>query len=172
MREGVKRKRTSVTRATPYTKGTLVFYVRPAPTLVFCTRSASSSSSMRSWRWNLDTGLTDSIHTCLSLSLSWKFSFFLFMSHFQGSSLCQFICFTLKDASHVRPKTCASNVTISNRWNCIWAHLHVIYPAYTNAIENICRHLSTLIYSILIILCLINSPVSGLREKYIRNDGV
>lgn len=82
MREGAVRKRTSVVmRATPYTKGTLVFYIRPAPTLVFCTRSASSSSSMRSRCQNLDTGLTDSINPFFPpLSLSFLPFFFISFS--------------------------------------------------------------------------------------------
>ena len=141
MPERVKWKRTSVTSVTPYTKGTLVFYVRPVSTLVFCTRPASSSSSMRSRRRNLDTVLTDSIHPSfsfflslarsisISLPLSLPFSLSLSLSltdffSFFSSSVSVHLSYV---DSSVLPlnDACApgaNNITITNRWNCIWAH--------------------------------------------------
>lgn len=85
-----------------YTKGTLVFYVRPALTLVFCTRPASSSSidaiptsksRHRPHRFDL---------SFFFLSLSFFSSSFLFISLFQD--LDSLLRRSLKGASHVCPK--------------------------------------------------------------------
>jgi len=169
MPERVKWKRTSVTSVTPYTKGTLVFYVRPVSTLVFCTRPASSSSSMRSRRRNLDTVLTDSIHPSfsfflslarsisISLPLSLPFSLSLSLIFFHFSlpqsrfTLVMSIHLFYHSTTHVRPvRTILPSRIVEIAYELI--KLHIIYSTYTSAIGNICRSLSILIYSILIIL--------------------